>query len=101
MHLGDTIGRHLEIHDDFNAMDDATKALANELKNREKAMTQNADNPYPRYTPDLETIEPDMEEILIKAGVPQDQLKAHITNVVSRFLVHVTGLEPGTLSELS
>ena len=47
------------------------------------AQVQNTDNLFPRYVPELETIKPDMKEILVKAGVPEDQLKAHIMRIVS------------------
>ncbi|KAI9701332.1 MAG: hypothetical protein M1820_006554 [Bogoriella megaspora] len=54
-----------------------------DLKDRKKAMAVSKENPYPRYTEKLDHVEPNIKSILLKAGVPEDKLIEHITEIVS------------------
>ncbi|KAI9693608.1 MAG: hypothetical protein M1822_002879 [Bathelium mastoideum] len=61
--------------------DDANTAPIHDRRDREQAQMQNNKQPFPRYLPELETVGSDIKELLVKAGVPEDQLKPHIIRV--------------------
>ena len=72
----------------FNSEGDANAIMAYKLSNREAAMVRSASNPYPKYQPQLEVVKPEMREMLLRSGVPEDQQKAHIVRVVSVLSSH-------------